>query len=471
MVISAIAGNVWRGVENVQDSISETFFEPVVRLGVTGLARSGKTVFITSLVANLLDRGRMPQLLAAAEGRISAAYLQPQPDDTVPRFDFESHLGELTARVPRWPDSTRAVSELRLSLRVNPRGLLAGLPGPRTVHIDIVDYPGEWLLDLALLDKSYSEWSSEVLARIGKRKIAAGYLEHVARVDGSKRLDEPVAKSLAEGFTGYLHSARAEGFYDCTPGRFLLPGDLAGSPVLTFAPLHPLDRAPRKSLIREMERRFEVYKSRVVKPFFRDHFARIDRQVVLVDALGAIHKGPQAIEDMRGAMADLLSAFRPGRNAFLTKILLGKRVEKILFAATKADHLHHKQHPRLTAIMEALTREARDRARFAGAQTAAMSIASLRATVEETRTHAGVALDVVRGTLLDSGKQAAFFPGDLPEDPAHLLGPARDGATQWLNEDYEVMSFAPARLILKPGDGPPHIRLDKAIEFLIGDRL
>jgi uncharacterized protein len=41
-----------------------------------------------------------------------------------------------------------------------------------------------------------------------------------------------------------------------------------------------------------MERRFEGYKREVVKPFFRDHFARIDRQVVLVDALGAIHAGP-----------------------------------------------------------------------------------------------------------------------------------------------------------------------------------
>ncbi|HGG63993.1 MAG TPA: YcjX family protein, partial [Rhodobacteraceae bacterium] len=40
--------------------------EVTVRLGVTGLSRAGKTVFITSLVANLLDRGRMPQLLGAA---------------------------------------------------------------------------------------------------------------------------------------------------------------------------------------------------------------------------------------------------------------------------------------------------------------------------------------------------------------------------------------------------------------------
>jgi predicted YcjX-like family ATPase len=471
LVISTIAGGIWRGVENVQDTVSETFFEPVIRLGVTGLARSGKTVFITSLVANLLDRGRMPGLVAAAEGRISAAYLQPQPDDTVPRFDYETHIGALTAKQPYWPDSTRAVSELRLSLRVRPKGLLAGLQGPRTVHIDIVDYPGEWLLDLALLDKTFSDWSREVLGRIKDRPQASEYMALMSPVDGTAPLDEVQAKSLAASFTAYLQAARADGFYDCTPGRFLLPGDLEGSPVLTFAPLPDGGAKPRKSLIREMERRYEAYKSQVVKPFFRDHFARIDRQVVLVDALGAIHKGPQAVEDMRRAMADLLSAFRPGRNAFLTRLLMGKRVEKILFAATKADHLHHKQHQSLTAIMEALTREARDRARFAGAQTAAMSIAALRATVEETRQHDGQDLDLVRGTLLDSGKQAAFYPGALPQDPAHLLGPARDGAQKWLDEDYQVMSFAPAPLTLKPGDGPPHIRLDRAAEFLIGDML
>ena len=44
------------------------FRDPVIRLGVTGLPRAGKTVFITGLVANLLDRGRMPQLRAEAAG-------------------------------------------------------------------------------------------------------------------------------------------------------------------------------------------------------------------------------------------------------------------------------------------------------------------------------------------------------------------------------------------------------------------
>ncbi len=471
MVIGTIADTLTRRVENVTDTVSGVFFDPVIRLGVTGLARSGKTVFLTSLIANLMDRGRMPGLLAAADGRIQAAYLQPQPDDTVPRFEYEEHLGALTARKPHWPESTRNISELRLSLKVRPSGLLAGIQGPRTVHLDIIDYPGEWLLDLALMEKSYSEWSQDTLSRLESRPSAETFLAQARVEDSLQELEETRARSLAQSFTAYLEAARKDGYSDLTPGRFLLPGEMSGSPVLTFAPLPVQDKAPRKSLWREMDRRFEAYKAQVVQPFFRNHFARLDRQIVLVDALGAIHKGPAAIEDLRRTMADLLSAFRPGRNAFLSQLLRGKRVEKILFAATKADHLHHTQHRRLTAIMEALTREARDRARFAGAETQAMSLASLRATVEETLDHHGRSLDCVRGRLLETGKEAAFYPGELPEDPAHLLGPARNGAEKWLDADYQIMSFAPAPLSLKPGEGPPHIRLDRAAQFLIGDRL
>lgn len=471
MVIGTIADTLTRSVENVTGTLSETFLEPTLRLGVTGLSRAGKTVFITSLVANLMDRGRMPGLVAESEGRILSSFLQPQPDDTIPRFDYETHLGALTDRQPRWPDSTRAVSELRLSLKIRPGGLLAGLQGPRTLHLDIVDYPGEWLLDLGLLDKSYTEWSEDMLARLPRRPGGADLLNRLKSQDGTQELEETTAKSLAAAYTEALMQAREAGFSDCSPGRFLLPGEMEGSPVLTFAPLPPQPGAPRKSLWREFERRYDAYKSRVVKPFFRDHFSRIDRQIVLVDALGAIHSGPQAVDDLRQTLADILTAFRPGVNAFLSQLFLGKRVEKILFAATKADHLHHTQHARLTGIMEALIRDARDRARFAGAETQALSLAALRATTEQVVPHQGRDLPCVRGTLLETGRQAAFYPGELPEDPSHLLDPAREGATDWLDADYSIMRFAPAPLSLKRGEGPPHIRLDRAAQFLIGDRL
>jgi len=442
--------------------------DPVLRLGVTGLSRAGKTVFITSLVANLMDRGRMPALRGAATGAIQAAWLQPQPDDTVPRFEFERHLAALTGPDPHWPEGTRHVSQLRLSLRVRPRGLLGGLRGAQTLHLDIVDYPGEWLLDLRLMDKDFAAWSAEVLDRMPGRPGAEPFRDALLALDRTARFDEAEAQHLATLYTAQLEASSAAGFSDATPGRFLLPGELAGSPALTFAPLPPEMRTSR--LWREFARRYEAYKSRVVKPFFRDHFARIDRQVVLVDVLGAIHAGPRAVEDMRRAMADILSAFRPGRAGWLAQILGARRVERILFAATKADHLNHVQHPRLAAILGAMLREARDRADFAGARTDSMAIAALRTTTEDVIHQDGEDLPAVRGTLMD-GRQAAFYPGELPADPAALLVPAAQGESRWLDADYAIMDFAPAPLTLKPGDGPPHIRLDRAAEFLIGDRL
>ena len=469
MVIGVLADQVGRSIESATHLVSETFFEPVIRLGVTGLSRAGKTVFITSLVANLLDRDRMSGLEAARSGRIETAFLRPQPDDTVPRFAFEAHRAALLSQEPHWPEGTRQVSELRLSLRVRPQGLIAGLSGARTIHLDIVDYPGEWLLDLGLLDRDFAAWSAQALNRAVGRPGFEAYRAALDGVDPSAPLDEAQASRLAQGWSAYLATACEAGYSDCTPGRFLLPGELAGSPVLTFAPL-PAGPARRGSLSREFARRYESYKANIVKPFFRDHFSRIDRQIVLVDALGAIHAGPKALGDLRQTMAGILGAFRPGTNSFLSS-LMGKRVERILFAATKADHLHHSQHPQLIAIMEALLREARDRADFAGAKTAAMAIAALRATTEETRDVQGRPLGLVRGRLLEDGRAAAFHPGDLPDDPGVLLRPAEAGAETWLDADYSAMRFAPAPLDLRPGEGPPHIRLDAAAEFLLGGRL
>lgn len=470
MVVATIASQLGRGLESVTDAVSETLFEPVLRLGVTGLSRAGKTVFITALVNNLMEPGRMPALRAARPGVMLGAWLQPQPDLTLPRFDYENHLAALTAPEPRWPEGTRNVSELRLSFRLAPSGLTGALAGPRRLHLDIVDYPGEWLLDLALLDQDYAGWSRETLTRIADRPEAQPFLASLGALDPAASHDEDTARRLAAAFTGYLTEARAAGWSDCTPGRFLLPGDLKGSPVLTFAPLPPAEGARRGSLWREMQRRFEGYKAQVVQPFFRSHFARIDRQVVLVDLLDAIHRGPAALEDLRRAMAGVLGVFRPGGNGFLARLLRGRRVERILFAATKADHLHHSQHPALGALAEALLREARDRARFSGAGTAAMAIAALRATTEETRSHQGRDLPLVRGRL-DDGRQAAFHAGDLPVDPARLIDPARQGAAGWLQGDYGAMRFAPPLFERRPGEGLPHIRLDRAAEFLIGDRL
>ena len=97
---------------------------PTLRLGVTGLARAGKTVFITALVRNLVSGGRLPFFAAMAEGRIARAYLEPQPDDRVARFAYEEHLSDLGTDPPQWPESTRQISQLRITVEYAPAGML-----------------------------------------------------------------------------------------------------------------------------------------------------------------------------------------------------------------------------------------------------------------------------------------------------------------------------------------------------------
>src|SRR6058998_1576031 len=107
------------------------------------------------------------------------------------------------------------------------------------------------------------------------------------------------------------------------PGRFLMPGDLAGSPALTFAPLERASdaSAPAGSLWAMMERRYDAYKDVVVRPFFRDHFARLDRQIVLVDALAAFNAGPAALRDLEGALTSILDCFQIGRNTLWSTLI------------------------------------------------------------------------------------------------------------------------------------------------------
>jgi predicted YcjX-like family ATPase len=461
---------------------------PTLRLGVTGLARSGKTVFITALVRNLVSGGRLPFFAAMADGRIARAYLEPQPDDRLARFAYEEHLADLGADPPLWPESTRQISQLRITVEYASAKVLRRAFAPGRLHIDIVDYPGEWLLDLPLLDLDFVQWSHHAVAGARQRQhapAAGAWLEFLATVDPAGRTDEQVALKGAKLFTLYLQEARAPdaALVAPGPGRFLLPGDLAGSPLLTFFPLPPAAAGGngRGSLSAMLARRFESYKAHVVKPFFRDHFARLDRQIVLVDALGAVNGGAEALRELERTLAAVLACFKPGANTWLSWILQ-RRVDRLVFAATKADHLHHTSHDRLEAILRWLADKAIDRASFAGAEVKVMALAAVRATREaEVRTPGalgrqrlpcivGVPLPGERlGTrVFDGTTEAAVFPGDLPEQPASLLdGP---GA-----EAVHFPRFRPPRLSPDGASGEasvlPHIRLDRAMDFLLGDKL
>ena len=142
---------------------------------------------------------------AAAEGRIRRACLEPQPDDAVPRFAYEEHMAALTGPDRAWPH--RPGASPSCASRSNYERPPGWRSGPATLALDIVDYPGEWLLDLALIERAIATWSRDAVAASRPRarphraawRASSRTLEPGAAADEEQARGEP-----ARLFTGYL---------------------------------------------------------------------------------------------------------------------------------------------------------------------------------------------------------------------------------------------------------------------------
>ena len=113
---------MFKSINREINQIINRGFDRTLRLAVTGLSRSGKTAFITSLINQLLHinqegNAHLPLFEAARNQSILAVKRVPQQDLSIPRFDYEANLNDLMNNPPQWCQSTRGVSETRLAIR------------------------------------------------------------------------------------------------------------------------------------------------------------------------------------------------------------------------------------------------------------------------------------------------------------------------------------------------------------------
>ncbi len=446
---------------DVEDLVNLTL-NRTVRLAVTGLRQSGKTVFITTLVHHLLSGQDLPFFTPIKQKRLLGARLLPPAADDPPSFPFETARNALTEDKPHWPEPTRGLSTLRLELRIANTGFIARQLGDyRSQLVEIIDYPGEWLLDLPMMEQSYAQWS-EAMLRLAitpsRRMMAKDWLQALKPrppIAGSER---ERAAELAGHYRRYLEKAQAAGLSFLQPGRMTMPGDMAGAEHLNFCPMTPTT----STLYTMMSDRFEHYRDKVVKPFYSQHFSRFDRQVVLVDLLSSLNRGRPVFEDTQYALKTVLKSFRYGASSLLSR-LFRPRIESLLFAATKADHVAYNQHHNLRLMLEQMVFDAAGEARFEGVQPVFMALASLRSTDMIKTDHHGQTLSCVRGHLKGEDRETVLFPGEIPADL-----PSDD---DWAEGRFRFRDFAPRRLRSNGGGQPQHIRLDQALDVLLGDRL
>ena len=467
---------IWR---NKLPTLTALLHDRTLRVAVTGLSQSGKTAFITSLVHNLVGAvgrpGRLPFLRAAAEQRIVAARVLAPDDHSGDRFPLEQNVAALAADPPHWPPSTTDLRQAHLVLRFSPGGLLGRespigslARGSAELRIEIVDYPGEWLLDLPLLRQSYTEWSRVMLnlTRHGVRApLARDWFDFLARHPADSAGDPQTARQAHNLYRDFLLACRErEQLSLLQPGRFLNCGQAADSSVLWFCPVAlPVGAQPRPgSLADMMEARFETYKRVIVQPFFEQLARDVDRQIVLVDVLRALNAGEEAFRDQRVALDVILAAFRFGRRNLL-RLLFGARIDRVIFAATKADHVPALQRDHLEALMANLVEAPTLRAKAARSRVAATSLASIRCTEDDTDVIDGRKVDVVVGLPEGSRTRIRFFPGIVP------VKPPPPGF--WGDRFTEFPVFQPPRIGRAAEEGIPHINVDKVLDFLLEDAL
>ena len=449
-----------------------------VSLAVTGLSRAGKTVFITSLVHNLLSARhqphRMPLLKIVGDGRLVAARIASVTTSRLPRFPYEQNIERMAATPADWPARTTDISEIEVDIRYLPAGLLGFLlakvgSGVATLKLKIIDYPGEWLLDLPLLDQDYAEWSRETLqlCRRGLRaEISRDFLAYLSHHPYQAAASEDDAKSAHELYSLYLKTARDKhGLSFLQPAQFLDPRSTENR-SMWFAPLdipEGVARSPEGSLAALMERRFEAYKIDVVLPFYEQYFRRFSRQVVLVDILGALLAGREVFEDTRRALDALLMSFRYGHTGILGRLMRNVRIEKVLFAATKADHVPEVQRDHLAALLRSMVALPALDVTSNNAEIDVAALASVISTEEDTEEINGHRVQVVVGKPVGSETRAKFFVGNVP---------ARAPRPEvWGKPFLNIPIFEPPMIDVSPIDGIAHINLDLALEYLIGDQL
>lgn len=444
-----------------------------VKLAVTGLSRSGKTVFITSLVHQLLhglEGTHLPFFQVVSSGRIAGTKLMQQPDLHIPSFRYDIAIEKLGSDPPTWPPPTTGISEIRLAIRYQTNNpLLKHVSPVNTLYVDIIDYPGEWLLDLPLLEWTYEQWSTQIASACQKEprlSLSKDWREFLNTLDLGSPSTDATVRQAAELYTHFLMSCkdRKYGLSLLQPGRFTMPGDLKGAPLLEFCPLVNLPGGIFKdnSLFAEMKRRYESYKEHVVKKFYLEHFISFDRQIVLADVLRTFNTSSATFVDMRDAINMVLNSFHYGKAGLLNKLFYGLKIDKLLFAATKADHVTPNQLPNLERFLQQMLASSQNHATFEGVKTETLALASVKCTQAAYTTFQGQRISCIKGVPLDADRPIALFPGEVPvEIPL---------PEDWVEGRFNFMEFKPPRLANIHGRGLPHIRLDRALEFLLGDK-
>jgi uncharacterized protein len=434
------------------EQISGSFASGSIKIAVTGLSRSGKTVFLTSLIDQLLYQNRLIGVTSAKQP--FKVTIKP-PLHNVRRFDYYTLIEQLK-NGHIWPEGTDSISHTLLAFESKSR---FSFLGNSIFTIELIDYPGEWLLDLTLIKLSYEQWSEEVLAWLKEidEPQAHRYLQLVASLDEHSHTAE-YESVLHNQYKELLLYLKQQHYSQITPGRFIMPADLANDPILNFAPV----TAASPLLFAAFKQRYERYVREVVKAIHLEHFKGFERQVVLVDVIEALQNGYKCYRDMKAGLKKMLDIYDHKNKNFIAQ-WFSPSIKKVLFVATKADQVAASQHANYALLLEDMIDEIRRGMEISHIDIASQIVSALKSTVTIEKKHEGMMLSFVRGVLAEDGRMHDLYPGEMPS--------TFPNKKEWNTDNYAYKRFLPSQRPYRDNEALEHINMDKVVQKLIGDLL
>ena len=248
------------------------------------------------------------------------------------------------------------------------------------------------------------------------------------------------------------------------PGRFICMGPKNDAPFMWFFPAdnvpdHPL----HASMAERLKERYEAYKADVKANFISSYFSKFDRQIVLVDVLGALNAGKAAYEDTERAIADIAKCLA-GDSSLLGRFLGQQTPKHVAFVATKADHVPELQRDNLRSLLRAMSQPARNHGPVSGDAVSYHVAASILSTRDGWIDHENRPCEaIVWGRRLGDIKDMAYQTGSIP------IGRPPEGF--WSGRYFELPTFTPPAIDASGTLGIRHLGLDTVMAKLIGDQL
>lgn len=442
------------------------------KIAITGLASSGKTVFLLSLLQQLkfaVAEGdflnRKGEILRYTELPFSNSQKETAKKkqlafEPFPVEQFRYNLMAFDSNsdaVVEWPKKTKDLYRYRVSFQYTGRRLF------QNITLDFLDFPGERLADAEIARQAdFADWSDHLLTSFrtspSSAEIVEGYIKECRSIT-----DLSAGLKLYKSFLSSLLVAKnqlitpSSFMLDCISGSVFKKNDhddkgasrVCGLPDKEFFPLPKECRSNSVELVKSLADHYSNYRAQIVAPLF-ESFNECDQLLFLVDIPFILNAGVHRYNDTVAILEAWKDILKPSKwyNPF-------SHLKKVAFICTKADLVSKEDDDQLCGLlheMGAIVRKQHPELKLDAFVTSAWI------STEEISPH------------VLTGKRSVFHPDETDEQrnaPWFVTPVPNTWPTNWKKGEYSYPRVEPEPL--KNRSKPPkQYGMNGVFAFIIG---